>query len=284
MPEKSQEGSSKSQELIDNFKSFKTEVSLIQWEKASRKVLADSSADVRDAFNNHFKSVTGRPYYIAITDIDTSALQRPVATVGRIDPAGKNYQTERTFHTILWKKYSFTVGKGIERETHSNFELTGLHGEQNKLRVIKTKCKADQIEQRVGKEVADQILKDSRKLSEGTIKGLNVPVMVEGYWEIQFSGKSSNEEKEDVEIQVDGKCLQMMRDVPVIQPGRFIEAADHAHFPLYFKQGDQPRKVIGKRHHFPFTVLREATETEYLQQKAEGDRLAKAAREAEERM
>ena len=106
--------------------------------------------------------------------------------------------------------------------------------------------------------------------------------MVEGYWELLFAAKASQYDKEDPEISCEGHCLQVQRDVPTILPGRFIAVNDDAVHPIYVKVGDQPRKAVGSKKHFPATVLREVTKKEYDDMFIEGNRVTALARKSKE--
>jgi len=102
-----------------------------------------------------------------------------------------------------------------------------------------------------------------------------------GFWEVLFSPKAKPDDQNDVTLSVDGVCLQMKREAPVVLPGPYLEVADHGVYPTYIQLPGQDRKIAGRIKFFPYTVLREATEEEYIAQKASGDKETKAARLAE---
>lgn len=278
MPQQSQEDQ-KIRELIKDFQSYKTVAALRQWEKSNRDVIKTSPWRVKEHFDTHWAAVTGENYFLGITDIDIPRLQQKQRP-GRINPKETDYKTERIFSVINWKKTTYARGKGSEKEFFENYEISGIHSEDNRYRLIAKKCTPDQIQYVIGEELAEKILSSKKK--SGKLNNLNHPVMIEGHWEVMFSEKSSKWEKEDVEIQHEGRCLQIQRGVPVILPGKYIEVNDNARHPVFMKSGDQPRKIIGWVQHFPSTTMREATELEYRQQKEEGDRITRMAREREE--
>lgn len=104
-----------------------------------------------------------------------------------------------------------------------------------------------------------------------------------GYWEVVFSAKGRESEPNDVLLLVGGHCLQLKRSEPVVLPGPFLECADHGVYPVYKQLPGVDRKIISWIKHFPYTVLRKATEAEYNQQVREGNAAVKAEREAAER-
>ena len=105
-----------------------------------------------------------------------------------------------------------------------------------------------------------------------------------GFWEVIFSPKSSPNDPEDVTLSLNGNCLQIKRDVPVVLPGPFLEVADHGVYPTFVQLPNQPRKVTGYVKFFPYTVLREASKEEFLRMKREGDKVTREARAREEAM
>jgi hypothetical protein len=103
-----------------------------------------------------------------------------------------------------------------------------------------------------------------------------------GFWEVIFSPKAKPDDPNDVTLAMNGVCLQMKREAPVVIPGPFLEVADHGVYATYIQLPNQDRKVAGHIKFFPYTVLREATEEEYIAQKKSGNEITKAARKAAE--
>ncbi|KKK59955.1 hypothetical protein LCGC14_3029200, partial [marine sediment metagenome] len=271
MSEKSQ-ADPKVQELIDEFQAIKFEPGLRQWEKANKERLKSAHVSAMLAFITHWDGIVGGEYLVSVTDIDIPTLQQK-QLADRIDPQESDYKTKRIFTSITWKKRSFVVGKGLEKETFHQYHLSGVHT-KGRSRIINPKCKPERLVDHLGEKVAKKILQSKgtsggtvdrieipskKKKGEQSTEALQLPVMVEGYWEVKFAGKATEEDKNDVEIQWEGRCLQMQREVPVILPGRYIEVNDHAYHHIFMKIGDQPRKIVGKKNHFPATILRECT-------------------------
>ncbi len=103
-----------------------------------------------------------------------------------------------------------------------------------------------------------------------------------GWWEVIFSPKAKPDDPNDVTLAMNGVCLQMKRESPVVIPGPFLEVADHGVYATYIQLPNQDRKVAGHIKFFPYTVLREATEKEYIAQKDKGNKMTKAARKLAE--
>lgn len=283
MTQQSQDGlAAEAQELLEQFSKLKTEPALKQWERGNRDKLRKAPFAVREAFDGKWNEIVKEPYFQPVTDIDISQfVPREKDLPGRIDPNSKDYKTERVFVSIEWEKTTYYTGKGLEKETFVTYDLRGTH-RGGHARVIKLKCKPDRLQDHLGQEIAAKILSESKKNLRGKLEDLELPVLVEGYWEVRFAGRASKEEKEDVEIQWEGRCLQMQREVPVVLPGRYIEVVDNARHPVYIQNPNQPRKIVGWVSHFPYTTLREATRREYVTQKAEGDKITRALRRQEE--
>jgi len=106
----------------------------------------------------------------------------------------------------------------------------------------------------------------------------------EGFWEVIFSAKSNPNDQNDVTLTVNGECLSIIRNKPVILPGRFLECADHGEFPTYKQEPGQPRKITSHVKFFPYTTMRQATKAEYIKMRADGDRITREKREFEERI
>jgi hypothetical protein len=69
---------------------------------------------------------------------------------------------------------------------------------------------------------------------------------------------------------------------PVILPGFYIEAADNATRPQYIQTPQESRKIIGAVQMYPYTVQRKATYEEFVEMKAEGDRITREKRKMQE--
>ena len=94
----------------------------------------------------------------------------------------------------------------------------------------------------------------------------------EKYFRVIFQARATENDLEDVQLSVNGETLIMQREKEVIIPGRFRECADHALITKFKQLPDQPRNLLAPIRIFPYSVMGEATEQEYLTQKAEGDK------------
>lgn len=103
--------------------------------------------------------------------------------------------------------------------------------------------------------------------------GQKAPVIPkEKYFRVLFQARATENDLEDVQLTVNGETLLMQREKEVIIPARFRECADHALIVKFKQLPDQPRKLMAPIRTFPYSLIGEATEEEYLTQKAEGDK------------
>ncbi len=101
------------------------------------------------------------------------------------------------------------------------------------------------------------------------------------YKRVKFHTKSDKYQPNDVILSVNGHTLLLQRDVPVVLPQCFLEAADHATYDQ-FQPGSGSRKVIAKVRLYPYDVLGEGSEEEYRKMLATGARKLAEARERED--
>ena len=139
--------------------------------------------------------------------------------------------------------------------------------------VFKTETKEVAVRRRVDGELKTII--ETQEVTTGVIAD-------DGYWEVQFQPKASPIDPDSVTLSLNGKCLHIQRDAPVILPGPFLEVADHGTYPVYIQLPNQPRKVTGHRMHFPYIVLRRCNRSEYEQLLADGNKITADARKKEE--
>jgi hypothetical protein len=145
---------------------------------------------------------------------------------------------------------------------------------------IEYKLDRDQLEFRLGKRIADMIT--SQKGPSGTVSGLDDVIPVIGYWQVQFAPKGSPADTESVILSWEGICLQIERGKRVVLPGYYLEVSDNGIYPLYKQNPEHPRKIVAWVQFYPYTVMREATEAEFLDTKARGDLLRREAQRLEE--
>lgn len=101
-------------------------------------------------------------------------------------------------------------------------------------------------------------------------------IRTERFWRVRFQAKASPNDPEDVELSVNGETLIIGREKEIVIPDRYRECADHATYPHIRQLPNQPRKTVGTIRVFPYDLLGEATEQEFLDQKAAGTRKTKA--------
>lgn len=101
------------------------------------------------------------------------------------------------------------------------------------------------------------------------------------YKVVKFHPKSQENHPDEVVLSVNGETLQIQRDVEVVLPESFLEAADHATYDKHMV-GSSSRKVTGRIKLYPYDTLRDATEKEFKAQRSEGARKQAEARQREE--
>ena len=274
----SQEADKKAKELKDELLKIEDKDSLLEFEAKNRDEILSGPMHVQAALNTKWKEMTDQYYFQPITALPPQAQ----VTGKRIDPKGQQYRTVREFEEIQWKAVRVKTRKD---RVETFYNLSGLIRGTGRRRLIRQNLRADNLSPTFlsgGDEIAAKILKDhgEANLIEGVIKK-NVSVAVEGYWEVIFAPAQSKDDPHDVVLQWEGQCLQIQRNVPVILPGTHLEAADNAKYPVYIQDPERSkegRKIQGWVQFFPYSVLREATEEEYLEMKAAGDKATRKAR------
>lgn len=86
---------------------------------------------------------------------------------------------------------------------------------------------------------------------------------VDKFYKARFHPKATKNDDEDCFLGVNGETLQIQRNVLVIVPGRFLEAADHGMYQHYLVEPGKDRKVAYEVITYPYDLLGEATEAEY---------------------
>jgi len=106
----------------------------------------------------------------------------------------------------------------------------------------------------------------------------------EKYYRVTFNHKSSPNDEDDVTLIVNGETLVIQRGVEVIIPERYKECADHATYPVFRQRPNESRKQVGTVMVFPYSLMGEAAEQEYLKQLREGNKKTKEAMEADNKL
>jgi len=109
-------------------------------------------------------------------------------------------------------------------------------------------------------------------------------VSAEKYYRVMFNHKSNPNDEDDVTLIVNGETLVLQRGVKVIIPGRYKECADHATYPVFRQRPNEARKQIGTVMVFPYSLIEEATEQEYLKLLQEGNKKTREAIEADKKL
>jgi len=272
----------KDQKFIKEFIGIDRQDALALYERSNQPKILDSSVFVRDAFDKHWRSITGDPYFSPIT---TRAIQGPAAS--GMHPKSTKYRVNRTFKSIRWTKTvnEIPAKQGGVRKVVV-FDVFGTM-ENGKEVAIERNVDTNQMIGIMPTEIIATISSEGKKptVMDGVITPTHpVNISITGYWEVIFSPQGNKDDPEDVTLTWNGHCLQIKRNERVVLPGYYLEIADNATYPKYIQTPEQSRKIAAYVQFFPYTVLREASEDEYLMQKREGDRLTKEARRREEEL
>jgi len=92
----------------------------------------------------------------------------------------------------------------------------------------------------------------------------------EKYFKVIFADKSSPNDTKDVVLSVNQEILHIQRGKEVVLPERYLECADHATYPQYRQEPNQPRKVVGHIMTYPYHKIGPGTEQEFLQMRRDG--------------
>lgn len=114
-----------------------------------------------------------------------------------------------------------------------------------------------------------------RSYEDGYIIVPKPKILPEKYYRVKFSHKAHPNDEEDVTLIVNGAPLVIARGVEVIIPGRYKECADHATYPQFTQRPNEERKIVGTIKVFPYSLLGEASEEEYLELLAVGNEKTK---------
>lgn len=102
-------------------------------------------------------------------------------------------------------------------------------------------------------------------------------VAKEGYKRVRFHVKSRPDDDDDVTLAVNGDVLKIQRSMEVVIPDRYVECAKNARYPQFKQMPNQPRKIVGEILVYPYDMLGDATEAEYLQMREAGTKSDRAA-------
>lgn len=99
----------------------------------------------------------------------------------------------------------------------------------------------------------------------------------EKYFRMKFAAKSNPNDQDDVILSVNGESVVIERQKEVVLPERYKVCAENARSPQFRQMPNQTRKIVGEIVTFPFEVIGEGTEAEYMDMKRTG---TKATRDA----
>lgn len=136
----------------------------------------------------------------------------------------------------------------------------------------------------IGQRGLDPTAHKVESFEDGYVIVPRPPREPEKYYRVVFSHKQNPNDQDDVTLTVNGETLVMQRGVEVIIPGRFKECADHATYPQFTQKPNEARKMVGTVMVFPYSLLGEATKSEYFKQLSEGNRKTKEAIEADNKL
>ena len=251
--------------FMNEFSRNKTEAILREYEKKHRGRIGEASFAVKDAFDRHWKEVTGNSYFQPVTTI-----QPPQATFGRnnterSDPRSRKYMARVSFDTIYWQRIKRKIGKKFK----DLYVIDGTVSGTDETRPIYQNLTVDRLRDVLGQNDSEKIMADKSN-DHGKITG-SFNLLCEGYWEVMFMLARSENDTIDVRLMWEGQCLLIKRMTAVVLPGFYIEVADNATRDQFTQTPQQGRKKIGVLQEYPYTTLREATRDEFLRQKASGD-------------
>ncbi len=260
---------------------------LKEFEEKNRDEIQSYPLPVAIQFESKWKKMFGESYYPHFTSREVVESRVSKSTVaGRIDPKSCNYRSDEPFTKIMWSKRVIQHRFGDRMVKPMNqFDIHGIHAETGDRELIFRGLYEEQLEIYLGEEVAEKIKKKAGGIdvaeANGEIEGDFVYPVI-GYWEVIFHPQVNPHDPKDVVLPVEGQCLQIERDKPVIVPGNFLEAADHGVYSVYRQRPGEPQKVIGHVRHFPYTPMRKATKQEYLEMLQAGNKAVREKRERQE--
>lgn len=112
---------------------------------------------------------------------------------------------------------------------------------------------------------------------EPAAKAKSATAAKEKFHRVKFHAKSNPNDQEDVELSCQGETLIVQREREVCIPERFVEVARNARYPQFRQMPNEQRKIVGHVMVFPFDVLGEGTEEDYLNMKRSGTKSTRDA-------
>lgn len=250
--------------IIGSFKNMKTASELEAFEAKNRSMIDDAPAEVRRAFNEKWKEVTGQWYYVPVTSIPKPSTTSPTP----LHPKMADYRTVKRAKAIQWDRIVEMRKAGTQYYSATFYQVKAVL-EDDTTNLIGVKLTKDIVARFCGKEIAEKIDRD-KKTTSGIVDA-NCDVTCIGYWVVIFHPQAHENETVNVYLSNNGMALQAPRQVEVIMPGPHLEKADNGTYPKYRQEPGFDRKVVAHIQFYPYTPVREASEAEFWAQKAKGD-------------
>lgn len=254
------------QSFINEFTRMNSEGVIRDYEKKHRGRISEASFLVKDAFDKKWHGIIGTSYFQPVTTVQPVLPAFGRNNTERSDPRSRKYTANILFDAVYWQRIRRKIGKKVK----DLFILEGKVAGTETVRPIYQNLTVDRLKEVIGPKEAEKIIIGEKGKEQGELSG-TFNILVEGYWEVQFSPAKSENDPIDVRLMWEGQCLIVKRMTAVVLPGFYIEVADNATRDHYVQSPEQGRKKIGVIQEYPYTVFREATREEYLAQKSSGD-------------
>jgi len=197
-----------------------------------------------------------------------------------LDPKECDYKVAEACTAIEWS----TARVKRNKRFVDLFALQAVLKSTGKAEPITHGLFLSQLDQFVSPKIAAEIAAMYKaKDKAGTIK-CDTRVKVMGYWKVTFLPKTKKQDTDDVFLTVNGSCLQLQRDKPVVLPGSYLEDSDRGTYPTFVQKPGIDRKITGWISFYPYRTISLSTKEAFIKQKAEGDKLTREARQREERL
>lgn len=252
-------------DVLEQIKSLKTVDDIRAFELDNQQLIINGTTAVKIEFDDKWYAIIGAHYFMPIT-----ALPKSETRPGVTHPKYTNYRVMKRVVGIQWSKIAERrkAQPGTPAPTVEIYHLIALLPDGTTT-TIDTRLSRDQVPMRLGPDISQKVL--SGKGLAGNVGGIDQEISCIGYWQVVFSNKGQTHETNYVGLSAIFIALQMERMKPVIVAGYHLEAADRGQRPVFVQNPKQRLKMAASMQYFPYTVVREATEVEYLAEKAAGD-------------
>ena len=255
----------------EEFSGITSETELRQFEVANQARILSAPFHLRLLFDERWAELTGKHYLVPATIL--APIPGFDSGGGSSLPRDKHYHYSRKVNSIIWEKMVDKRGSKHGIITSESYYLVGELPD-GRTTTIEFKLDKDQLVGRLGETIASKIT--TSKGFKGSVKADTVLEVI-GYWEVLFSPKSHLNDTDDVVITWEGLCLQVQRNKRVVLHGYFLEVCDAGTYPTYIQTPQASRKITAWVQFYPYNVIREATEQEFVAAKAAGDAMQAGA-------